>query len=57
MALVRPHAAVPPPGPANYFDVTAKRDGWKILIILDYASRFPGPSLGRFTGVEGKGSD
>jgi NADPH-dependent curcumin reductase len=33
--------AVPPPGPANYFNLAVKRGRMEGFIVLDYASRFP----------------
>ena len=33
--------AVPPPGPANYFNPVVKRGRMEGFIVLDYASRFP----------------
>jgi NADPH-dependent curcumin reductase CurA len=40
-SISRYNDAVPPPGPANYFNLTAKRGRMEGFIILDYASRFP----------------
>jgi len=40
-AISRYNEATPPPGPANYFDLTAKRGRMEGFIILDYAARIP----------------
>ncbi len=40
-AISRYNDAVPPPGPANYFNLTSKRARMEGFIILDYAPRFP----------------
>jgi NADPH-dependent curcumin reductase len=34
-------AKTPPPGPANYFNLTLKRGRMEGFIVLDYAARFP----------------
>ncbi len=40
-AIARYNDAVPPPGPANYANLIAKRGRMEGFIVLDYASRFP----------------
>jgi NADPH-dependent curcumin reductase CurA len=40
-AISRYNDATPPPGPANYFNLTLKRARMEGFIVLDYADRFP----------------
>jgi NADPH-dependent curcumin reductase CurA len=40
-AISRYSAATPPPGPSNYFNLTARRGRMQGFIVLDYAARFP----------------
>jgi NADPH-dependent curcumin reductase CurA len=40
-AISRYNETVPPPGPANYFNLTGRRARMEGFIILDYAPRYP----------------